>query len=458
MHAHAADDLGLLAAVRVVHQHLHEEAVALRLGQRVHALALDRVLRGEHDERVGHVVGDAADRDVALGHHLEQRRLHLRRRTVDLVGEHDVGEDRAELDVEPLLRRAVDAGAHQVGRHEVGGELEAGERAADDRGHGLRGERLGEARRALEQAVPAGEPAHEEPLDHEVLADEDALGLEHGGLEPAAGDVGGHRRHRRGCRRRVRGGVAWSAELSGAGSGSATATSRASSSVGSGRASRCCRCSVSGVGEEGSCMAVPFRGCGGGSECGCPGGGPGTRMRRRAGPVGASSRLEAMGGVLMGGVRDRRRRPWLSASVDGATVVGACSSRTAGASAVPVSASASEVPAPVPSSPQPPRHGRRRRDRDRGRRGGCPPRRRRGHGGRGHVGRSWRCGRWSSIRGGVVGDGDRAGAGVARVAALGVGEADATEGERRGRSQRRRGIGWWNASWGVLSDGVGGCH
>ena len=77
---------------------------------------------------VGHRVGDAADRHVALGHHLEQRRLHLGRGPVDLVGQHDVGEDRPELDVERLLRRPVDAGADEVGGHEVGRELDAGER------------------------------------------------------------------------------------------------------------------------------------------------------------------------------------------------------------------------------------------------------------------------------------------------------------------------------------------
>ena len=192
--AHAPDDLGFLAAGRVADEDLHQEAVALRLGQRVHALALDRVLRREHEERLGHRVGDAADRHVALGHHLEQRRLHLRRRAVDLVGEHDVGEDRAELDVERFLRRAVDARADEVGGHEVGRELQAGERAAEDARDRLGGERLGQAGRAFEQAVAAGEPADEEPLDHAVLADEDPLGLEQRGFEQLGRFVGGRAR------------------------------------------------------------------------------------------------------------------------------------------------------------------------------------------------------------------------------------------------------------------------
>jgi hypothetical protein len=95
------------AGARVAHHDLHQEAVALRLGQRVHALLLDGVLGGEHQERARHRVGGAADRDLALGHHLQQRRLHLGGRAVDLVGQHEVGEHRAELHVEasPVLAR-----------------------------------------------------------------------------------------------------------------------------------------------------------------------------------------------------------------------------------------------------------------------------------------------------------------------------------------------------------------
>ena len=78
-------------------------AVALRLGQRIDALGLDRVLGSDHDERLRHRVGVAADRDLLLGHQFEHGRLHLGRGPVDLVGQHEVGEHRAERDVELLL-------------------------------------------------------------------------------------------------------------------------------------------------------------------------------------------------------------------------------------------------------------------------------------------------------------------------------------------------------------------
>ena len=40
-------------------------------------------------------MGLAADRDLPLLHGFEQRRLHLGGRAVDLVGKHEIGEDRA---------------------------------------------------------------------------------------------------------------------------------------------------------------------------------------------------------------------------------------------------------------------------------------------------------------------------------------------------------------------------
>ena len=80
-------DRQLLVVLGVVDEDLQHEAVDLRLGQRVRALGLDRVLCGEREERVGSGEGVGADRDLPLLHHLEQRRLHLGRRAVDLVGE-----------------------------------------------------------------------------------------------------------------------------------------------------------------------------------------------------------------------------------------------------------------------------------------------------------------------------------------------------------------------------------
>ena len=110
---------------RVVDQDLQHEAIELRFGQRVRAFLLDRVLRRQHEERLGQRVGLVADRDLALLHRLEQRALHLGRRAVDLVGEDEVGEDRALRGRNSPRARVVDARADDVGGQQVGRELDA---------------------------------------------------------------------------------------------------------------------------------------------------------------------------------------------------------------------------------------------------------------------------------------------------------------------------------------------
>ena len=92
---HAPHDLLLLGTRRILHVQLHHEPIDLRLGQRICALLLDRVLRGQHEEWFGERVRGAADRDLALLHRLEQGGLHLGRCPIDLVGQHDVREDRS---------------------------------------------------------------------------------------------------------------------------------------------------------------------------------------------------------------------------------------------------------------------------------------------------------------------------------------------------------------------------
>ena len=133
---------------------------------------------------VGRGAGLPGDRHVALGHDLEQRGLHLGRCPVDLVGEHEVREDRAPLDVEVFARRAPDPRADDVGRDEVGSELQAGERAADDLGERRNRQRLRQTRYALDEAVAAGEEADHRPFDHPVLADDHLLHLEQRLFQP----------------------------------------------------------------------------------------------------------------------------------------------------------------------------------------------------------------------------------------------------------------------------------
>ena len=118
---------------RVAERGLEEEAVELRLGERERALVLDRVLGREQQERLGQEARDAVDRHLPLGHRLEQRGLRLRHRAVDLVDEHDVGEDRARPELEVARALVEDGEARDVGRLQVRRALDPRRRRALDR-------------------------------------------------------------------------------------------------------------------------------------------------------------------------------------------------------------------------------------------------------------------------------------------------------------------------------------
>ena len=133
------------------------------------------------------------DRDLVLLHHLEECRLHLRRRAVDLVGEEEVAEDGAELGVERAGVGPVHTRADEVGRHEVRRELDTLEAAAEDLGGRLDRQRLRQAGHAFDQEVATRQQADEHALEHRVLPGDHALDLEEGLLEELPLLLNGHR-------------------------------------------------------------------------------------------------------------------------------------------------------------------------------------------------------------------------------------------------------------------------
>jgi hypothetical protein len=168
-------DLGDLVLARRRHHDLQQEPIELRFGQRVGAFHLDRVLRGEHEERLFQRVARAAQGARVLLHRLQQRALRLRRRAVDLVGQDHLPEDRPAVQHEAA--RAV-LGVHQhvraehVARHQIGRELDAREAQVEARGEGAHEQRLAQARRAFQQHVPSGEQPDQHVVDDRALADD----------------------------------------------------------------------------------------------------------------------------------------------------------------------------------------------------------------------------------------------------------------------------------------------
>ena len=138
---------------------------------------LDRVLRRQHHERFVENRGAIAESHLPLLHDLEERRLHLGRGPVDLVGEEHLGEDRALASDEPLLVLVVDQRADEIGRQKVGSELNTLKVEVDHLRQRLDGQRLRQARDALEQNVSARQERDQETIEHRVLADDHPLHL-----------------------------------------------------------------------------------------------------------------------------------------------------------------------------------------------------------------------------------------------------------------------------------------
>ncbi len=158
----------------IIHAQLEHEAIELRFRQRIRPFLLDGILRRKHEKRRGEPICLTRGTDLMLLHRLQQRRLGLRRRAIDFVGEHDVREDGPAHEPEAALAGGEilfdDLGAGDVGRHEVGRELNAIEREIERLGDGLDHERLGESRHADEQRVSARENRRENPVQHIRLA------------------------------------------------------------------------------------------------------------------------------------------------------------------------------------------------------------------------------------------------------------------------------------------------
>ena len=179
-------DPPLLEHAGVAERGAEEEAVELRLGQRERSLVLDRVLGREQEERARQLAGLAVDGHLPFRHRLEQRRLGLRRRPVDLVDEQDVGEDRARPELEVARLLVEDGHAGDVGRLQVGRALDPRDRDALDaaadraREHRLRG-----PGHVLEQHVAAAHQRGEDELDLLALAVDDGLDV----VEQARRDV-----------------------------------------------------------------------------------------------------------------------------------------------------------------------------------------------------------------------------------------------------------------------------
>ena len=199
----AGQQAALRVPVRVAQADAHQKAIQLRFRQRKGADLVSRVLGGDDEERRGQPVGLGVDRDLAFLHGFEQGALGLGRSAVDLVGQHQLREHGAGVEVEAALVAIVDGNPDHVGRQQVAGELDALVLQPQQPRQQMGQRRLADAGQVLDQQVAAGDQADQGQADGRVLAEQHFAGgaqdrpqvrlrLEDGGL-----GAGVHRVHSR---------------------------------------------------------------------------------------------------------------------------------------------------------------------------------------------------------------------------------------------------------------------
>ncbi len=133
---------------------------------------------------------DAIDADLVFGHGFEQRALRARRRAVDLVGEQQLGEQRAGVEAEAAIILVEDRHAEDVGGQQVGGELHALELEAQ-RGRERASECcLAEAGQVFDQQVAIGQQGGEGEMHLAAFAEHQGIDLLDRRVERFAGPGG----------------------------------------------------------------------------------------------------------------------------------------------------------------------------------------------------------------------------------------------------------------------------
>ena len=173
----AGEHLPLGLRIRIAEAGAEQEAIELRLRERVGALVLDRVLGREHQEGALERAGQPVRGHLPLLHRLEQRRLCLRRSAVDLVGEEEMREDRARPELEVAVPLVPDRRPRDVSGEEIRRELDAAEAEPARLCERSRREGLREPRHVLEENVAVGEEPEQDELELLTLADDGALDL-----------------------------------------------------------------------------------------------------------------------------------------------------------------------------------------------------------------------------------------------------------------------------------------
>ncbi len=169
----AGNEFPFVFSIRVAEGQAHQEPVELRLRQRERADLVGGVLRRDDEKGHRQRARIAVDRYLVFLHRFEQGALRFRRRAIDLVGQDELREDRAGLELELAGVSPEHGDAHDVGGQQVAGELYAPVGQPEYLCQRLGERRLAQTRQILDQQVAAGEQTSERKRDLLILVQDD---------------------------------------------------------------------------------------------------------------------------------------------------------------------------------------------------------------------------------------------------------------------------------------------
>src|SRR5713101_1027747 len=158
----------------IAHFDAHQETVELRFRQRIGAVMLDRILRGDDEKGLWKRERFAVHGDLRFVHGFEKRGLRARRGAVDFVGEHHVGENRPGTEFKFAGLGIVDAHAEDIAGKKIGSELNALESAMERFRERLGQGGFADAGDVFDEQVAASEQGDQCELDGVFLAEDGA--------------------------------------------------------------------------------------------------------------------------------------------------------------------------------------------------------------------------------------------------------------------------------------------
>jgi hypothetical protein len=141
------------------------------------SLPFYRVLRSHYEERLREGPGFAIDGSLPFLHCFEEGRLCARSGAVYLVSEQHLAEYRTAAKLKVAGSLIVEVHAQHIGRHQVRRELDALEGALQRLSQRLCKSGLPDARRVLNQYMPATQQGDDGEIDGFVFAHDNALDI-----------------------------------------------------------------------------------------------------------------------------------------------------------------------------------------------------------------------------------------------------------------------------------------